>query len=145
VTWSAARDADIRELRALQASGAGQEGGAFRQGATFPTPSSNANFGAHASTAGPMREAELVEKNHVLQEKLERLQDQTPAHQRAQLQRLDFLEKSGRALEAERSALLVRATVAEEQLTELHRHLKDMTKSYQMEILNLKLEAQRAR
>lgn len=30
-----------------------------------------------------------------------------------------------RALEAERSELLVRATVAEEQLTQLQRHLKD--------------------
>lgn len=123
---AAARNAENRELKEMRAK-------------------ENIGVKAQQQLGGSGQEAQLIEENRVLQEKLATIQDQTPANQRAQLQRLGFLEKTSRTLEAERSELLVRATVAEEQLTELQRHLKEMTKSYQMEIANLKLELQRAR
>jgi len=123
---AAARNAENRELKEMRAK-------------------ENIGVKAQQQLGGSGQEAQLIEENRVLQEKLATIQDQTPANQRAQLQRLGFLEKTSRTLEAERSELLVRATVAEEQLSELQRHLKEMTKSYQMEIANLKLELQRAR
>lgn len=92
----------------------------------------------------PSSSADLVEKNRALQAKVDSLEQQTPANQRAQSQRLVFLERGTRELENERSGLLVRATVAEEQLVQLQRHLKEMTESYQMQIVNLKIQAGRA-
>eukprot|EP00913_Durusdinium_trenchii_P031961 g29934.t1 len=68
-----------------------------------------------------------VPANADLQEQNRSLQDaySDPPDKRAQAQRLAFLEKSVRSLEAERSELLVRATVAEEQLKQLQKHLKE--------------------
>eukprot|EP00747_Dinoflagellata_sp_TGD_P021705 gnl/TRDRNA2_/TRDRNA2_128651_c1_seq3.p3 gnl/TRDRNA2_/TRDRNA2_128651_c1~~gnl/TRDRNA2_/TRDRNA2_128651_c1_seq3.p3 ORF type:complete len:101 (-),score=33.67 gnl/TRDRNA2_/TRDRNA2_128651_c1_seq3:67-327(-) len=83
----------------------------------------------------------MVEENRSLEVQIAQLQRGLPADQTATLQKLTFLEGAVRQLESERSALLVRATVAEEQLNELQRHLKEMTEGYQMQILNLKLEA----
>lgn len=91
-----------------------------------------------------LREKELLERKRALEARLEQLEGKTPAKDRAQLQRLDFLERSLRSMEAERSELLVRSTVAEEQLSELQRHLREMTQGYQMQIVELKLQAQRA-
>merc|ERR1712232_805053 len=67
---------------------------------------------------------------------------QPSAASKATLQRLAFLEKAVPKLEAERSELLVRATVAEEQLEHLQRHLKELTEGYQLQIMNLKLQIQ---
>jgi len=92
-------------------------------------------------TASTTREADLVEKNRELQVRIDQLETHTPAEQRAQLQRSAFLEKAMRKLEGERSELLVRSTVAEEQLVQLQRHLKELTEGYQMQIMNLKLQA----
>lgn len=86
-------------------------------------------------------ERRLREENEALRAKVERLDKHLPSDQRMQGQRLAFLEKSLHSLEAERSELLVRATVAEEQLVQLQRHLKDMTASYQMQIVQLKMQA----
>merc|ERR1712039_53970 len=83
---------------------------------------------------------DLTEKNRQLQARVNQLERHSPADQRAEAQRLAFLEKATRTLEAERSELFVRATVAEEQLTQLQRHLKEMTESYQMQILKLKMQ-----
>ena len=67
---------------------------------------------------------DLQEQNRQLQSRLQALEQQSPPDRRAQAQRLAFLERSVRTLEAERSELLVRATVAEEQLKQLQKHLK---------------------
>lgn len=67
---------------------------------------------------------DLQEQNRSLQTRLQALEQQSPPDRRAQAQRLAFLEKSVRGLEQERSELLVRATVAEEQLKQLQKHLK---------------------
>ncbi|OLP89248.1 CWF19-like protein 2 [Symbiodinium microadriaticum] len=96
----------------------------------------NANsFAANASA-----NADLQEQNRALQARVALLEQQSPADRRVQAQRLAFLEKSVRDLEAERSALLVRATVAEEQLKQLQKHLKEITEDYQMQILSLKMK-----
>lgn len=84
--------------------------------------------------------ADLQEQNRSLQARVAFLEQQSPPDKRAQAQRLAFLEKSVRSLEAERSELLVRATVAEEQLKQLQKHLKEMMEDYQMQIMNLKLK-----
>lgn len=100
----------------------------------------------HASPFSPgaasaAANADLVEQNRALQARVAFLEQKSPPDKRAQAQRLAFLEKSIRNLEAERSELLVRATVAEEQLKQLQKHLKEMTEDYQMQILNLKLKS----
>lgn len=84
--------------------------------------------------------SDLAEKNRALQSRVDQLERHGPKGDRAQAQRLAFLEKATRTLEAERSELFVRSTVAEEQLTQLQRHLKEMTESYQMQILKLKMQ-----
>jgi len=85
---------------------------------------------------------ELLEKNKALQAKIERLQAKTPADQKAMQQRMEFLDRSTKDLEAERSELLVRATVAEEQLVQLQKHLKELTAQYQAQIVQLKRQLQ---
>lgn len=95
-----------------------------------------------SGAAGRGADADVAEENRKLRSRVELLERSMPADQRVQLQRLAHLEKSMRALEAERSELLVRATVAEEQLTQLQRHLKELTEGYQMQIVQLKLRAQ---
>merc|ERR1712056_79576 len=88
-------------------------------------------------------DSNLEDQNRSLQSRLAMLEQKSPAERRAQVQRLAFLEKSVRDLEAERSELIVRATVSEEQVKQLGKHLKDMTEDYQNQILNLKLQTQR--
>ncbi|CAE7615584.1 KIN7M [Symbiodinium natans] len=96
------------------------------------------NAGTFAANASA--NADLQEQNRALQARVAFLEQQSPADRRVQAQRLAFFEKSVRDLEAERSALLVRATVAEEQLKQLQKHLKEITEDYQMQILNLKMK-----
>ncbi|CAE7666697.1 cwf19l2 [Symbiodinium pilosum] len=95
---------------------------------------------ANTFAANASANADLQELNRSLQARVAFLEQQTPPDRRVQAQRLTFLEKSVRDLEAERSALLVRATVAEEQLKQLQKHLKEITEDYQMQILNLKMK-----
>ncbi|CAJ1373862.1 unnamed protein product [Effrenium voratum] len=116
---------------------------------------------ANQFSAGAAVNADLQEQNRSLQARLSFLEKNSPADRRAQAQRNAFLEKSIRSLEAERfdtfnqrrhthwalesrrpcrSELLVRTTVAEEQLKQLQKHLKEMTEDYQMQILNLKMK-----
>lgn len=85
---------------------------------------------------------ELLEKNRALQAKVERLQAKTPAEQKAMQQRMEFLDRSIKDVEAERSELLVRATVAEEQLSQLQKHLTELTGQYQTQIVQLKRQLQ---
>jgi len=81
---------------------------------------------------------ELLERNKALQAKIDRLQAKTPAEQKALQHRVDFLDRTNKDLEAERSELIVRKTVAEEQLTQLQKHLKELTEQYQTQIVQLK-------
>jgi len=82
----------------------------------------------------------LQDENEALKSKLGQLERQLPNDQRAQVQRLAFLEKLLVKVEGERSEFLVRATVAEEQVLQLQLHLKEMTESYQRQIVQLKLQ-----
>eukprot|EP00929_Paragymnodinium_shiwhaense_P083600 TRINITY_DN44610_c0_g2_i4.p1 TRINITY_DN44610_c0_g2~~TRINITY_DN44610_c0_g2_i4.p1 ORF type:complete len:874 (-),score=270.07 TRINITY_DN44610_c0_g2_i4:21-2642(-) len=100
--------------------------------------------GGVAGGGGGMEQAALLAKNRELQARIDQLEKNVPAGHRSHLQRLAFLEKQLPHLEAERSEFLVRATVAEEQLVQIQRHLKELTESYQMQILNLKLAAGKA-
>ncbi|CAE8733842.1 unnamed protein product, partial [Polarella glacialis] len=84
--------------------------------------------------------ADMMEQNKSLQARLSYLEKTSPADRRSQVQRLTFMEKAVRELESERAELMVRATVSEEQLKQLQRHLKEMTEDYQMQILQLKLQ-----
>eukprot|EP00434_Breviolum_minutum_P038655 symbB.v1.2.034296.t1/scaffold4400.1/size40136/1 len=94
----------------------------------------------HASPFSPgaanaAANADLVEQNRALQARVTFLESKSPPDKRAQAQRLAFLEKSIRNLEAERSELLVRATVAEEQLKQLQKHLKERAQKLSYERL----------
>lgn len=83
----------------------------------------------------------LQEENAALKAKLEKVGKIFPAEEKVGAQRLAFLERANRDLEAERSNFLVRSTVAEEQLLQLQKHLKELTEGYQMQILQLKLQS----
>jgi len=50
------------------------------------------------------------------------------------------LEESMAEVECSRSAIQIRATVAEEQVLQLERHVKEMAEGYQIQILKLKLK-----
>jgi len=81
---------------------------------------------------------ELVQKNAFLKAKVERLSANTPAEFKVLQQRCDFLDKNIKALESERSQLLVRCTVAEEQLKQFEIYMKEMMNDYQRQIAQLK-------
>jgi len=53
-------------------------------------------------------------------------------------QKIGFYEKSVKLLEKERSELIVRATMAEEQLKNLQEHLNKTTQDYSKKIYDLK-------
>jgi len=123
-------EAELMELRSFGAnahSAAGHYGQQYLQEAV-PNPIGGGD-------------AQVLEENRMLRRRVDDLERKLPEDQRLTAQRLAILEKSARTLEAERTELLVRATVAEEQLTQLQRHLKEMTEGYQMQILQLKLNA----
>lgn len=67
-----------------------------------------------------------------------KLQSAIPSDVRSQIRRTEFLEKTVRQLEEERSELLVRATVAEEQLKALQQNTRSLVQEYQRKIVELK-------
>lgn len=87
---------------------------------------------------GPKDLNHLKDENAALKAKLEKAGRACPAEDKVGAQRLAFFERANRDLEAERSNLLVRSIVAEEQLLQLQNHLKELTEGYQMQILQLK-------
>jgi len=79
---------------------------------------------------------ELLQKCRELADQIKRLKA-LPRDTRLLQQRVDFLEKTVRRLEAERSDLLAKSSSAEEQLDALQRHFKDLTAGYQKQIVSL--------
>lgn len=82
----------------------------------------------------------VPEQPRAIGAQVEQLERRAPAEQRLESHRIALMEKSMQALEAERSELIVRATVAEEQLKHLQRHLKEMTEAHQRQLLHLRLQ-----
>ena len=56
--------------------------------------------------------------------------------------KVDFLGHTVRDLEAERSELLVRSTVAEEQLAQMQEHTKALIEDYQRQIIAFRMAKQ---
>lgn len=87
--------------------------------------------------AGPDQD-QLEERNAELEKTVLKLQNAVPEDQRVSKKRIEFLEKTIQDLEEQRSELLVRCTVAEEQLTQLQANTKSIIAEYQRKIVELK-------
>mmetsp|Transcript_1909 Transcript_1909/g.4883 ORF Transcript_1909/g.4883 Transcript_1909/m.4883 type:complete len:857 (-) Transcript_1909:70-2640(-) len=89
--------------------------------------------------------AKWQEEKKSLQEQLQLLQQQAPADQRKQLQRMKWLEKQVQELETERTNLMVRATVAEEMVQQHDQAVKQMAQGYERDLANMRRELAAAR
>merc|ERR1719313_146308 len=88
--------------------------------------------------------SELEARNAELERQIMQLQTAVPKDQRTASKRIDFLEKTVQELEENRSELLVRCTVAEEQLTSLQANTKMIIAEYQKKIVELKKPTRQA-
>uniref|UniRef100_A0A0G4I8R4 Kinesin motor domain-containing protein n=1 Tax=Chromera velia CCMP2878 TaxID=1169474 RepID=A0A0G4I8R4_9ALVE len=112
----------IKELETLRRGGVGEGGGLGKE---------------EASKLASLSREELLRRCVHFMEENKTLKMGVPKDAKELQQRVKFLEKMLQKSEAERSELISRATIAEEQLQELQRHVRTMTADYQKQIARL--------